>query len=45
MVAGEGEQKLAANEAYITDMDAFEIEGEGIIYQGDQVFYVPKSGL
>ena len=45
MVVGEGEQKLAANEAYITDMDAFEIEGEGITYQGDQVFYVPKDGI
>jgi hypothetical protein len=45
MVVGEGEQKLAANEAYITDMDAFEIEDEGITYQGDQVFYVPKDGI
>ena len=44
-VIGEGEQKLAANEAYTTDMDTFEIEGEGIVYQGDQVFYVPKDGL
>jgi hypothetical protein len=44
-VIGNGEQKLTANQAYTTDMDAFEIEGEGITYQGDQVFYVPKDGI
>ena len=44
-IIGDGEQKLAANQAYTTDMDAFEIEGEGIIYQGDQVFYVPKDEI
>ena len=44
-IIGTGEQKLAANVPYTTDMDAFELEGEGIIYQGDQVFYVPKDGI
>ena len=44
-VVGVGEQQLSENEAYITDMDAFEIEGEGITYQGEQVFYVSKEGL
>ncbi len=44
-VIGEGEQELSADQTYITDMEAFELQGEGVTYQGDQVFYVPKSGI
>jgi hypothetical protein len=44
-VIGEGEQELSKDQAYITDMEAFELEGEGVTYQGDQIFYVPKSGI
>ena len=44
-VIGEGEQELSEDQAYMTDMEAFELEGEGVTYQGDQVFYVPKSGI
>ena len=44
-VIGEGEQELSADQAYFADMEAFELEGEGVTYQGNQVFYVPKSGI
>ena len=44
-VLGQGEQKLSKDQAYVTDMEAFELEGEGVTYRGDQVFYVPKDGI
>jgi hypothetical protein len=45
-VLGEGEHKLAAGEAYTTEMDLFALRGEeDTIYSGNQVFYVPKDGL
>ena len=44
-VIGEGEQELSADQAYFADMETFELEGEGVTYQGNQVFYVPKSGI
>jgi DNA-directed RNA polymerase subunit RPC12/RpoP len=44
-VLGEGEQKLEQNTPYYVDSESFELEGEGIAYRGEQVFYVPKNGL
>ena len=44
-VVGKGEQELSADQAYVIDMETFELEGEGITYQGDCVFYVPKNGI
>ncbi|MBQ9797603.1 MAG: hypothetical protein IJW50_07760 [Clostridia bacterium] len=40
-----GEHKLEENTPYYVDAESFELEGEGIVYAGEQVFYVPKSGM
>ena len=43
-VLGEGEHELEEGTPYYVVGESFELDGEGIVYRGEQVFYVSKSG-